>query len=166
MSESNYHLAQLNVAALKAPLDSPELKDFVDNLERINALGESSPGFVWRLVGDGNDATSLRPLGENVVINLTVWNDVASLRDFAYRSAHVEIMRRRREWFTRMGDAYLALWWVPKGHVPTVSEAVAKLEHLRRHGPSPEVFTFGEAFSAPDAAAAGEPFSFKDSCPA
>jgi hypothetical protein len=163
---SNYHLAQLNVAELKAPLESPELKDFVDNLDRINALAEGSPGFQWRLKGDGNDATSLRPLGDKVIVNLTVWRDVASLRDYVYKSAHVEIMKRRREWFSRMADAYLALWWVPAGHVPTVAEAVARLLHLRKYGPSAEVFTFGEAYSAPDAARAGARFSFKDSCPA
>jgi hypothetical protein len=165
-SMSKYQLAQLNVAALKAPLDSPELKDFVDNLDRINALAENSPGFVWRLVGDGNDATSLRPLGDNIIVNMSVWRDVKSLSDFAYKSAHVEIMRRKREWFTRMGNAYLALWWVPEGHEPTVAEAVAKLEHLRQYGPSAEAFTFGEAYSAPDARNASAKFSFKDSCPA
>jgi hypothetical protein len=99
-------------------------------------------------------------------VNLTVWRDVASLRDYVYKSAHVEIMKRRREWFSRMADAYLALWWVPAGHVPTVAEAVARLLHLRKYGPSAEVFTFGEAYSAPDAARAGARFSFKDSCPA
>jgi hypothetical protein len=163
---SKYQLAQLNIAQLKAPLDSPELKDFVDNLDRINALAENSPGFVWRLVGDGNDATSLRPLGDDVIVNLTVWRDVASLRDYAYKSPHTEVMKRRREWFTRMSEAYLALWWVPAGRIPTVAEAVAKLMHLRKHGPSAEAFTFGEAYSAPDAAQAGERFSFKDTCPA
>lgn len=163
---SNYQLAQLNIADLKAPLESPELKDFVDNLDRINALAEGSNGFVWRLKGDGNDATSLRPFGENVIVNMSVWRDVATLKDFAYNSAHVEIMRRKREWFTRMGKAYLALWWVPQGHEPTVAEAVAKLTQLREHGPSTEVFTFAEAFSAPDAERGGAPFSFKDSCPA
>ena len=163
---SNYQLAQLNVAAMKTPLDSPELKDFVDNLDRINALAESSPGFIWRLKGDGNDATSLRPLGDNVLVNMSVWRDVAALKDFVYKSAHSEIMRRRREWFTRMVDAYLALWWVPQGHEPTVAEAVAKLMYLRQHGPSTDVFTFGEAFSAPDAGTPGARFSFSDTCPA
>jgi hypothetical protein len=163
---SGFHLAQLNVAALKAPIDSPELKDFVDNLDRVNAFAEAAPGFVWRLKGDGNDATSLRPLGDNVLVNMSVWQDVKALRDFVYQSAHSEIMRRRREWFTRMGKAYLALWWVPAGHEPTVAEAVARLEHLRQHGATAEAFTFGEAFSAPDAHQAGAPFSFKDSCPA
>src|SRR5262245_48542963 len=163
---SNYHLAEINVATLKAPIDSPELKDFVDNLDRINALAEGSPGFVWRLKGDGNDATSLRPLGDNVLVNMSVWRDVEALKNYVYGSAHAQIMRRRREWFSRMKEAYLALWWVPAGHEPSVAEAVAKLEHLRAHGPSPEAFTFGEAFAAPDAGNAGERFSFTDSCPA
>ena len=163
---SNYQLAELNVAELKAPLDSPELKDFVGNLDRINALAEGSPGFVWRLVGDGNDATSLRPLGENVIVNLSVWQDTDSLRRYVYQTAHVEIMKRRREWFTRMSTGYMALWWVAKGHVPTLAEAVARLEHLRAHGPTPEAFTFGEAFSAPDGVCGADPFSFKDICPA
>jgi hypothetical protein len=156
----------LNVGLLKAPLDSPELKDFVDNLDRINALAEGSPGFVWRLKGDGNDATSLRPLGENVIVNMSVWENVAALRDFAYGTQHLQILRRKREWFTRMAEAYLALWWVPRGHEPTVAEAVAKLTQLREQGPSRDVFTFGEAYGAPDAVGAGAPFSFKDGCPA
>jgi hypothetical protein len=163
---SRYQLAQLNVGELKAPLDSPELKDFVDNLDRINALAEAADGFVWRLVGDGNDATSLRPLGENVIVNMSVWRDADSLRRFVYQSAHTPIMKRRREWFARMMDAYMCLWWVPAGHRPTVAEAVARLRQLRQHGPTPESFTFGEAFAAPDAQAGGAPFSFKDICPA
>lgn len=163
---SRYQLAQLNIAALKAPLDSPELKGFVDNLDRINALAEASAGFVWRLKGDGNDATSLRPWGDNVIINMTVWRDVDALRNYVYKSDHVHIMRRKREWFTRMADAYLALWWVPEGHEPTVAEAVARLEHLRKHGATAEAFTFGEFFSSPDTQTAGARISFKDGCPA
>ena len=163
---SKYQLAQLNIAALRAPLDSPELKDFVDNLDRINALAEESPGFVWRLKGDGNDATSLRPLGENIIVNMSVWRDVSALRDYVYKSAHNQILRRKREWFTRMAEAPFVLWWIPEGHEPTVAEAVARLEHLRKHGSTAEAFNFGEAFSAPDAQVAGAPFSLKDSCPA
>jgi uncharacterized protein DUF3291 len=163
---SKYQIAELNVAELKAPLDSPELKDFVDNLDRINALAESSPGFAWRLKGDGNDATSLRPLGDNVIVNLSVWNDVNALRDYVYKSAHVEILRRKREWFARMAKAYMVLWWVPKGHEPTPAEAVAKLMLLRERGPSAEAFTFAEAYGAPDAESAGGRFSIKDGCPA
>src|SRR6478672_10352366 len=109
---SKYQLAQLNVATLKAPLDSPELKDFVDNLDRINALAEASPGFVWRLKGEGNDATALRPMGEDIIVNMSVWSDVESLKNYVYRSPHVEILKRKREWFTRMAESHMALWWV------------------------------------------------------
>jgi len=163
---SNYRLAQLNIAALKAPLDSPELKDFVDNLDRINALAEGSAGFVWRLKGDGNDATSLRPLGEDVIVNMSVWRDVEALQDYVYRSGHVEIMRRRREWFTRMAQAYMVLWWVPAGHEPTMAEAAARLELLRQKGPTAEAFTFARAFPAPDADAETARISSNDTCPA
>ncbi len=166
MTTSNYQLAQINIAELKAPIDSPQLKDFVDNLDRINALAEDSPGFVWRLKGEGNDATSLRPLGDDVIVNMSVWRDVDTLRAYVYKTAHVEIMKRRREWFARMGQAFMVLWWVPAGHEPTPTEAARKLEHLRAHGPTPDAFTFAEAFSAPDAAVGGAPFSTKDGCPA
>ena len=162
---SNYQLAQINIGEILAPLDSPQLKDFVDNLDGINALAEGAPGFVWRLKGDGNDATSLRPYeNDKIIVNMSVWRDVAALRAFVYESAHVSIMKRRREWFSRM-KLYMVLWWVPAGHQPTVAEAVAKLDHLRAHGPSADAFTFAEAYSAPDAASAS-PLSFGDTCPA
>ena len=163
---SAYQLAQINIATLKAPLDSPELKDFVDNLDRINALAESSDGFVWRLTGEGNDATSLRPYGEDVIVNMSVWRDVDSLRQYVYQSAHTEILRRKREWFVRPTEAIYVLWWVPQGHRPTVEEAAARLRQLREQGSTAEAFNFGEAFSAPDAVAADAAISFKDSCPA
>jgi hypothetical protein len=164
---SRYQLAQINIATLKAPLDSPELKDFVDNLDLVNGLAESSEGFIWRLKGDGNDATALRPFGEDIIVNMSVWRDVEALRQFAYGNAkHVEILKRKREWFSRMKDAYMVLWWVPAGHQPTVQEAAQRLELLRQKGPTAEAFHFGEAFSAPDAEQGGAPFSFKDTCPA
>src|SRR5690349_2430715 len=163
---SRYQLAQINIARLKAPIDSPQLKDFVDNLDRINTLAENSDGFVWRLKGEGNDATSLRPFGGDVIVNLTVWRDVDALRNYVYKSPHTEIMKRRREWFTRMAEAYTCLWWIPAGHLPTVEEAAGRLALIREKGPTPESFHFGEAFSAPDSSAAGQPFSFKDTCAA
>src|ERR1043165_5513675 len=111
-SMSRYHLAQINVAELKAPLDSPQLKDFVDNLDRINELAENTPGFVWRLKGDGNDATELRPMGEKIIVNYSIWRDVETLKHFVYSTAHIEILKRKREWFERMKLNYV-LWWVP-----------------------------------------------------
>ena len=163
---SNYQLAQINVAELKAPLDSPQLEDFVDNLDRINALAEGSPGFVWRLTGDGNDATGLRPMGEKIIVNYSIWRDVDTLKSFVYSTAHVEILKRKREWFTRMAEAHMALWWVAAGHQPTLAEAATKLAVLREKGPSPAAFTFVSAFAAPDAPQANAPFSFRDTCPA
>jgi hypothetical protein len=162
---SGYELAQLNIATMKEPLESPTMADFVANLDRINALAESSPGFVWRLKGDGADATSLRPLGPDVIVNMSVWADVASLNAYVFKSAHVEIMRRRKEWFARMREAYAVLWWVSKGHRPTVAEAIARLELLRANGPTQDAFTFKKAFPPPDAVGKRSPFAFGDECP-
>jgi hypothetical protein len=163
---SQYELAQLNVARMKAPLDSPVMADFVANLERINRLAEASPGFVWRLQSDEGDATAFRPMGDDLLVNMSVWRDVATLRDFAYRSAHAEILRRRREWFERMTDAYTVLWWVAKGHRPTLTEAEARLDYLRRYGPSAFAFGLRDAFAPPDAAVAAQPATARDRCPA
>ncbi|MFO1407926.1 MAG: DUF3291 domain-containing protein [Steroidobacteraceae bacterium] len=145
---TRHHLAQLNIATMREPLDSPVMAGFVENLERINGLADAAPGFVWRLKDDEGDATAIRPFGEDKLVNLSVWESVEALREFAFRSAHAEIMRRRREWFERMEDAYAVLWWVPAGHVPTTEEAARRLDHLRRHGPTPEAFTFSAVFPA------------------
>jgi len=163
---SAYQLAQLNTALMREPLESPGMADFIANLDRINALAESSPGFIWRLQTEEGNATALRPLGEQTLVNISVWRDVESLNAYVYKSAHVEVMRRRKEWFERMREAYVVLWWVPRGHRPTVSEAISKLELLRANGPTKEAFTFRRAFAAPDAAQPGAPFRFGDECPA
>ena len=162
-----YELAQLNVALMKAPLDAPEMADFVANLDRINALAEDSPGFVWRLQTEEGDATALRApaLGENVLVNMSVWSGVEALHGYVYRSAHVDVMRRRREWFERMREAYVVLWWVPRGHRPTMAEAADRLQRLREHGPTREAFTFRQAYPAPDAERQGGS-SFAEECPA
>ena len=144
------HLAQVNVARLRAPLDSPELADFVAALEPVNASGDASPGFVWRLQTDAGDATAIAVFGDDsLIVNLTVWQSVEALADFAYRSDHKEVLRRRREWFVPMEEAFLALWWVPAGHEPTVTEAEERLLHLRAHGPTSYAFTFRDRFPAP-----------------
>jgi len=163
---SQYELAQLNIAVMKEPLESPGMADFVANLDRINALAEASAGFVWRLQTEEGDATGLRPMGENTLVNMSVWRDVASLNEYVYRSAHAGIMRRRKEWFERMSEAYFVLWWVPRGHRPSINEASAKLALLRERGPTPEAFTFRQSFGPPDAMQPGTPFAFGDACPA
>lgn len=148
---SAHELAQFNIGVTRAPLDSPVMEGFVSNLQRINALAEATPGFVWRLQTDAGDATALRPFDNpNTIVNLSVWRDVESLQGYVYGSAHVELMRRRRDWFERMTEAYLVLWWVPRGHRPTVAEAIERLERLRAQGATAEAFTFRHAFPAPD----------------
>ena len=147
---SNFELAQLNIAHLKAPIDSPILADFVANLDRINLLADASDGFRWRLETDEGNATSLRPFSDDVIVNMSVWRDLDALRNYVHHSAHTEIMKRRREWFAHAPQAYAVLWWVPSGHRPSLSEAANRLERLRQHGPSSTAFTFGRSFRAPD----------------
>ena len=163
---SAYELAQLNVAIMKEPLESPGMADFVANLDRINALAENSPGFVWRLQTEEGDATAMRPMGDDTLINVSVWQDVESLNKYVYGSAHIEIMRRRKEWFERMREAYVVLWWVRKGHRPAAQEAISKLEQLRANGPTEDAFTFRQTFLPPDDPRANTPFEFGDECPA
>jgi hypothetical protein len=164
---SQYELAQLNIGLIKGTMDSPIMADFAANLGRINALADESPGFVWRLQTEDGDATGIRPFeADNMLVNISVWRDVASLGEYVYSSAHVAIMRRRREWFERMQEIYLVLWWVPKGHRPSVAEALAKLAVLRSKGPSPEAFTFRQAFAPPDTALSQVPAAFDNECPA
>lgn len=163
---STYELAQLNVAWMKEPLDSPLLADFVANLDRINALADRSPGFVWRLETDEGDATALRPLGEDVLVNMSVWKNLESLHDYVYKSDHAKIMSRRKEWFHRMKEAYVVLWWVPAGHRPGIAEAKSRLDALRVHGPHAEAFTFRQAFPCPAAASPRGVQAFPEECPA
>lgn len=113
---SNHHLAQLNIAKAQEPLESPSMADFVANLEHVNALTEHSPGFVWRLKDGSGDATAIRPIGDDIIVNMSAWTDVASLSNYAFKSAHAEIMRRRNAWFERVAEANAVLWWVPNGH--------------------------------------------------
>lgn len=146
-----FQLAQFNVARLRAPLTDPLIADFVAGLDTINKLADSAPGFVWRLAeGPDGDATTVRPLDPDVIVTLSVWDSVESLRAFSYQSGHLDYLRRRREWF-RPHDfpASLVLWWIPAGHRPTVEEACVRLE-LVAAGPSPQAFTFRRTFPAPE----------------
>lgn len=147
---NGYHLAQLNIARMQAPLEHPQMADFVANLDRINLLAETSPGFIWRLQTDEGDATAVdQPFGADFIVNLSLWQDIESLHNFVYRTAHTEIMRRRKEWFEGMDEASAVLWWVADGGLPDVAEAQQKLEILRDNGPSQAAFTFKTHFAAP-----------------
>ena len=149
-----HHLAQVNIATLRYPLDTPELAGFVAQLEPINALADGSPGFVWRLQTEDGDATAIRPFGdERIMVNLSVWSSLEALRGFVYASRHLGVMRHRREWFLKMADPILALWWVPAGTIPTVAQAGHRLDLLARRGPTADAFTFRAPFPEPADAA-------------
>ena len=147
----SYQLAQLNIAQMREPLESPSMADFVANLDQVNALADSAPGFVWRLEDEAGSAVGIRPFGEDLLVNMSIWDSVESLSSYAFRSGHAEIMRRRREWFKPMSADHAVLWWVARGHRPSLAEAKERLEHLRRHGATPYAFTFKNAFPAPGA---------------
>ena len=148
--DGRYHLAQYNLARLLAPLDHPQIAEFVANLHRINELGDRSPGFVWRLQTDDGTSTSVRVRDDDlIIVNFTLWESAEALFEFTYRSGHAEMYRRRREWFEAPTEAYLVLWWVPVGHIPAVEEADERLDYLRAHGPTPYAFTFKQRYPPP-----------------
>lgn len=150
MSTADFQLAQVNIARLREPLDAPLLADFVAALEPINALADRSHGFVWRLQTEAGDATALRVFDdERLIVNMSTWESLAALADYVYRSDHTAVMRERRRWFHHLQQVYVALWWVPAGHRPTVSEAEARLNHLEAYGPTPTAFTFKTPFPPP-----------------
>src|SRR5580765_4890552 len=147
----NYQLAQINIAKMLAPLDSPIMADFVANLEPINQLAEASEGFIWRLKGDYDNATSIKVYDDEfLLVNMSVWKDVDSLFRFAYQSQHLSIFKRRKEWFEKMNEMHTALWFVLDGHHPTVEEATLRLDYLRTHGETPYAFSFKKQFSVYD----------------
>ena len=143
-----YHIAQINIGRILAPLDTPVMADFMNNLDRINALADETPGFVWRLVGEGNNATSIRPYEDDrMLINMSVWENISVLREFVYRTAHAEFLGRRAEWFEKLGAPIMVLWWIPAGQIPTPQEGAAKLDYLEANGPTPLAFTFKKLFT-------------------
>lgn len=147
----NYHLAQINIARMLAPIDHPIMQDFISQLPPINALAEQSPGFVWRLQSDSGDATSIKVYDDDmIIVNLTVWESADALREFVYKSAHSAVMRDRKRWFEKFEGPYYAMWWIPAGHIPTTDEARERLEHLRTHGESAHVFSFKKDFPQPE----------------
>lgn len=146
-----YQLAEINVARMiGVNIDDPIMKEFVDNLDKVNNLAENSDGFVWRLKDENNDATSFNPYNdEQVLINISVWEDVESLEKFTYKTFHTDFLKRRKEWFKKYGKVHYALWWIEEGKYPTITEAVEKLEYLELNGPTEAVFSFRTHFPKP-----------------
>ncbi|MEZ8730890.1 DUF3291 domain-containing protein [Vibrio splendidus] len=141
-------LAQLNIALAKYPLDAPEIKEFVDNLELVNGIAESSEGFVWRLKDESGDVTNIQAFDDpNMIVNMSVWDSVDSLKNFMFRTHHRDFMRRKGDWFHRLPEDTYVLWWIEEDHIPTLEEAIERLEHLREIGDTPYAFTFKTNFT-------------------
>jgi len=154
---NRWHIAQLNVGTLLYPLEDPRIAEFVAGLEEVNALADASPGFVWRLQSASGNAIDIKTSDDpNFIVNMSVWANVEALGDFVYKSSHRLIMVKRREWFARPANAYMVLWWIEAGTIPTVFEGLARLAHLQAHGASPYAFTFKDKFPPPGEAAAAE----------
>jgi GNAT superfamily N-acetyltransferase len=142
------HLAQLNIATLRHPIDDPRTADFANALPMVNGAGEQSPGYVWRLQSDSGDATDIQVFEDPlVIVNLTVWESLEALKAFAYRGVHRDFFRRRAEWFVE-GSTRTALWWVPAGVLPTTDDAKRRLDFIEVFGSSPYAFTMGTNQSA------------------
>jgi len=147
-----YSLAQVNIAHMIAPLTDPQMAGFVARLDEINALADASPGFLWRLQTSEGNATDVRAYeDERILFNLSVWASLEDLSHYVYASEsnHRDVLKQRRQWFQRFAGPYVALWWIPQGHIPTVEEAKERLEHLRTSGATPYAFSFKQPFPPP-----------------
>ena len=142
-----YHLAQINIANSRGARDNDIMKGFIDRLDEINGIADNSPGFIWRLQTEEGDATAIQAFDDPLLlVNVSVWEHIDSLKKFVYKSLHVELIQDREAWFTKIRDSHQALWWIPEGHIPSVEEAKEKLEYLQANGPSEVAFTFSKSF--------------------
>ena len=147
----NFHLAQINIGRLIAPIDDPRSAGFVAELDPVNALADAAPGFVWRLQSSSGNATDI-VYDQNdlsILLNMSVWESVEALQAFTYASNHAGVFRERAKWFEKMTLPHYCLWWVPEGHIPSVAEGRERLEHYQKHGATPFSFWFSQLFPAP-----------------
>jgi hypothetical protein len=148
---SRFYVAQVNIAEPVEPLTSQRLADFMDLLAPVNATADAAPGFVWRLQGDDGDATSMSIFDDGqLIVNMSVWESLEAYADFVFTGMHVQVMRRRREWFSLLREPYTTVWWVPSDTRPTIADAEARLSSLRQNGPTPFAFTLKQPFPAPN----------------
>jgi hypothetical protein len=164
---AKYHIAQVNIGRIKGPIDGPVMAGFVARLDEINALADASPGFVWRLQTSEGNATYFRPFDDDqLLLNMSVWESVDALKSYVYRTAHAELLRQRHEWFEKLSQVYVALWWVPAGHIPSIDEAKKRLAHLEANGPTEFAFTFKAIFPPDEEFQRGIDWSSFEPCPA
>jgi len=163
-----YHIAQVNIGRVRGLMDDPVMHGFASRLDELNALADGSPGFVWRLQTNEGNATYLRPYPEDdrILINMSVWESIETLRRYVYHTAHSDLLRQRHEWFHKFEGVYAALWWVPAGHIPGLDEAKKRLAHLEKHGPTEFAFTFQKPFNPDDDFQRGIDWASFIPCPA
>lgn len=156
MSDNKFHLAQVNVARLREPLDSQRLSDFVVALDPVNATADLAPGFIWRLKTEEGNATSLTAFewdvngSAGVLINMSVWESYEALKNFVYSPLHLEVLRKKKNWFFKAAEATTALWWIPSGSIPSIQDAELKVKELRLNGASAKVFDLSKKFEPND----------------
>ena len=137
-------LAELNIGRLLAPPGDPRVAEFMAALAQVNGLGKRMPGFVWMMedadgAATGNTGTAIG--GDPCFVsNLTVWEDLASLEAFVWKTVHRQFLDRRGEWFAVFGEMHLVMWWVPDGHRPTLEEALERLSLRQREGDTAAAF--------------------------
>lgn len=148
---AEYQLAEINIARMKGVnIDDPIMKEFVDNLNKVNEIAENSDGFVWRLKDEDNNATNLNPYNdEQIIVNYSIWENIETLEHYMYKTFHSEFLKRRKEWFLSFGQVSTAMWWVKKGEIPTLSEAIEKLDYLQKNGASEIVFSLKQKYPKP-----------------
>jgi hypothetical protein len=152
---SAFHLAQMNTARLRAPLGDPSMAEFVEGVPLMNDLADRSPGFVWRLAEENGDGTISAPADPRTIFTLSVWESLEHLRAYVYQSAHLDYLRRRRDWFVpHEHHDSLVMWWLPAGSIPTLRRGLGRLARLRDDGPGPAAFTFRRPFPAPSGVSA------------
>jgi hypothetical protein len=162
-----FHIAQVNIGRIRGSLDDPLMAGFVGRLNEINALADRSPGFVWRLQTPEGNATYLRPFEDDrILINMSVWETVEALKHYVYHTAHAELLRQRQAWFEQFAGVYVALWWVPVGHLPGIDEAKKHLAYLHAHGPTEFAFTFKTVFPPDEVFQQSIDWSSFQPCPA
>lgn len=146
-----YHLAQVNIAKRLAPMDDPIMQDFVDNLDKINAIADVSDGFIWRLKDENKDEAAAVFQDDSLIINMSVWTDMDALFKYTYHSGHIDVFKRKKEWFSKMKMLHMAFWYVPEGYEPTFQDAKDRLDYINTHGETPFAFSFKSKFTKQDA---------------
>ncbi|MFI1773622.1 DUF3291 domain-containing protein [Thalassobellus citreus] len=148
---SKFHLAQVNIAKILAPMDDPIMQDFVNNVDKMNAIADDADGFVWRLKDEDKEEAIRVFQDDSIIINMSVWENLESLFNYTYNSGHIEVFKRKKEWFSKMKMMHMAFWYIPEGYEPTFEDANTRLDYINTHGDTPFAFSFKSKFSVNDA---------------